>query len=393
MKEYLGLIALLCCFARTLPAQYEYEVYGFGEEAAARGDYYEVYSDNRDDAEALVQDMELRLAAYNRLFRFDPETIQRSLRVRAFTEQEAYDTYVSGILGNTCPGAVYVHYSSSGRRELLVHRGSAEETAALPHQAFIQFLRACIPNPPAWIRDGFAVYFSTLQVDHSDGQVRQPENLDWLETVKALGDQLPALYQILMADFDGVTDNFPAVAWALVSFFMNSGSEDYFRTLGELFMVLSPEAGAADNASAVMRRLNISADMEKLEQDFRTYILNRQTFPELIAAGRTAYTEKDPAAAECCFLSATDIRPSHFAPYYYLGLLAYDKKDYGTAESYYRKALEYGADAPLVNYALGLNAASAGHADDAKTYLEQAASADPGRYGEKVRALIARLTR
>jgi tetratricopeptide (TPR) repeat protein len=133
--------------------------------------------------------------------------------------------------------------------------------------------------------------------------------------------------------------------------------------------------------------------MEKLEQDFRAYISSRQTFSELIAAGRAAYTEKDPAAAERCFLSAMDIRPNHFAPYYYLGLLAYDKKNYEAAETYYQKALEYGADVPVVNYALGLNAAFAGRIDNAKSYLEQAASAAPDRYGEKANALIGRLAR
>jgi tetratricopeptide (TPR) repeat protein len=194
-----------------------------------------------------------------------------------------------------------------------------------------------------------------------------------------------------MADIEGMPDNFQAAAWALTSFFLNSGNEDYFRILGELFMVLYPDNSTMDNALAVTRRLNISADMEALEQDYRAYIMSRQTFPELIASGRAALADKNLAAAEQYFSSALDIHPKHFAPFYYLGLLAYENKDYDTAERYYQTALDYGADAPLVNYALGLNAASAGRSSDAVGYLETAASDAPDRYGEKTKDLISRI--
>jgi hypothetical protein len=241
------------------------------------------------------------------------------------------------------------------------------------------------------MRDGFAVFFSSLNVNHDDGQLEYSENLDWLETMKSLGNQTPTAYQILMADIEGVPENFQAAAWALASFFINSGNEDYFRILGELFMILNPDNAASDNALAVTRRLNISADMEALENDYRGYIMSRQTFPELIAGGRGALAEKNFAAAEQFFLSALDIHPRHFAPHYYLGLLAYENKDYAAAERYYQIALDYGAEPPLINYALGLNAASAGRPSDAVGYLEQAAGAAPDRYGEKTKDLISRL--
>jgi tetratricopeptide (TPR) repeat protein len=405
MKKYFGIILALCCVAQIVPAQNEYGYeaepydYGFTEEFAAEGTYYIVRSDkDSDGAEALVKELELRMAAYNRLFHFDPDTMQGPLMVRAFTDQEAYDAYISERLGNTQEGAVYLHYSSGDRRELIIHRGSPDEEAMVSHQAFIQFLRSFITNPPAWIREGFAVFFSTLSMNHTDGQLQDRENLDWLETVKTLGNQAPAPYQILMADIDGAPDNFQASAWALSSFFLKGGGTsseashgDYFRILGEMFMALSPEASAMENTSAAMRRLSLSADMETVEKDYRAYLTSRQTFPELIASGRTAYEGKDLTAAERYFSEAAEARPSHFAPHYYLGLLAYEKKEYEAAESYYQKALEYGADAPLVNYALGLNAASAGRGADAVAYLEQAAAAAPDRYGEKAKELISRL--
>jgi tetratricopeptide (TPR) repeat protein len=382
MKKYFGFIVLVCCLAQALPAQ----------EFMAEDDYYLVYSDKDEaDAAALAEELELRLSFYNKLFHFDPMTIQGPLQVRAISDQEAYDAYVSDILGDTAPGAVYVHYSSSGRRELIIHRGSDEEEAAISHQAFIQFLRSFIPNPPSWMRDGFAVFFSTLNINHDNGQLQYTENLDWLETMKSLGNQAPSASQILMADIEGAPDNFPAASWSLASFFLNSGNEDYFRILGELFMVLSPDNIASDNALAVSKRLNISADMDALERDYRAYIMNRQTFPELIASGRTALTNKNLAAAEQYFSSALEIHPRHFAPHYYLGLLAYEIKNYETAERYYQTALDYGADAPLVRYALGLNAAAAGRPSDAVSYLEQAASGAPDRYGEKARELISRI--
>jgi tetratricopeptide (TPR) repeat protein len=347
--------------------------------------YYHIISDGGSaDASAIIRELELRFNAYNQLFRFDLSRLNSPLKVRIFKTKEAYDAYVSARLGRTRAGAVYLHYSQTDRRELVIHQGSPEEPQMIAHQAFLQYLRGFIANPPAWIREGFAIYFATLVYDRSSGKLGYEENLAWLDTVKNLGAALPSLESILLADTRGVPENFQPAAWSLVSFFLNNGNEDYFRSLTEMFMALSSTASAQENAEIALRRITVWNDLDTLRRDYAAYISSRKTFAELIQEGQKAYNEKDYISAELSFLNAREQKPTHYASYYYLGLLAYEDKNYDMADGYYRSALQFGADPALVRYALGINAASAGRDADAIAYLEDAAAASPERYKDRV---------
>ncbi|GHV20141.1 hypothetical protein FACS189494_03310 [Spirochaetia bacterium] len=358
-----------------------------------RNQHFDVISDGGSfDAETLSREMQLRFEVYNRLFRFDTKGLQTHLRVTAITDKAAYDAYVTSKLGSTRDGAVYLHYNQPERRELIVNRGSAEEERMLPHQAFIQFIRAFIPYPPTWMREGFAIYFNTLKFDKESRELRYEENLAWLETVKSLGTHHPSLDSIFLADLKGQPEYFQPVSWALVSFFLNSGGNgEYFRSITESFMLLSPTKAASDNAQTVLERLTNWTDLATIQNDYNAYIASRKTFAELVDAGQKAYQVKDISEAENFFLAALYQKPTHYAPYYYLGLLSYEDKDYDMAERYYRSALQYGAESALVNYALGINAATAGRNDEAITYLQNAAAESPERYKERAESIIIRL--
>ncbi|MDR1420933.1 MAG: hypothetical protein LBI86_11205 [Treponema sp.] len=358
-------------------------------EVTVKTAHYEVMSD-MGDGERLAQEMENRFTVYSRLFRFEPARAALPLKVRAWQDRETYDNYVSARLGSSRSGAVYLHYNQSDRRELVINRGSAEEWHNLPYQTFIQYLRAFVPFPPSWIREGFAIYFSTVGFSGS-GEINYEENLSWLETVKGLGGRAPGIEDILLADQRGIPENFQSVSWSLVSFFLSSGREEYFRTLTDCFMVLSGEKTAAENSQAVVDRIRLWNSLENMEKDYRAYINSRRTFAELVAEGEKAYAEGDPAGAELAFVTAMNQKPSHHVPYYYLGLLSYGENSYVMAEEYYRMSLERGADRALVSYARGVNAAAAGKNREALAFLEEAASASPERYREKAESLIARI--
>jgi tetratricopeptide (TPR) repeat protein len=154
-------------------------------------------------------------------------------------------------------------------------------------------------------------------------------------------------------------------------------------------MALSRSSSAIGNSEAMLNHILSWTDLDTLRADYKTYIDSRKTFAELLADGQQAYKNKDSSRAEAAFLSAHRQKPTHYAPYYYLGLLAYEAKNFEQAEQYYRSALQYGGGAGLVSYARGLNAISAGRNGEAKTFLEQAA-VDPD-YKERALALIARL--
>jgi tetratricopeptide (TPR) repeat protein len=379
----------------------------FGEDAALRTgpalrtDHYEIYASLRsaDAAAAAVEriavDLEGRFEVYNRLFRFDGAS---RMKVRIFDETGAYDDYVRGRLGETRPGAVYLHYSRPERRELVLSYPDAgiDDTGGkrpLPYQAFVQYLRTFVPNPPSWIQEGFALYFSTVNISAA-GELGYTENLSWLEKVKKM--EIPPAESILLADETLFAapfppEDLPALSWAMVSFFLNSGNEDYFRSLLESFMLLSPEKNAAENSLAVAERIKKWNSFENVTLDMAAYLAARKTFSGLMEEGRAAYGTGDYMTAASYFSDAMEQRPNHYAPYYYLGLIHYGNGSWYAAEQSYNRSLELGADRALVYYALGLNAAGEGLIEKAAVLLRNAAEEDPARYREKTEALLKRL--
>ncbi|MDR2478698.1 MAG: tetratricopeptide repeat protein [Treponema sp.] len=352
---------------------------------ALRTEHFEVSGDTGTE-DRIAREMEYRFELYNQMFRFDPQTADLPLRVRVFGKQGDYDGYVISRLGEPRPGAVYLHYAGAGRRELVINSGSADEVRALSYQAFIQYLRAFIPNPPAWIREGFAVFFSTLAFDET-GEPAYEENLAWLDTVKGMKD-LPAPGAVMMADVLGMPNDFQGLAWSVVSFFLNYEKRDYLRTLTDSFMLLSGTQSAAENAEAVMKRIFLWNNMDDLTAGYLEYLASRKSFSELVAEGQQTYSQGKRDEAKRAFTAARDQNPSHYAPCYYLGLLAYDSGEHDAAEQHYRSALGLGADEALVLYALGLNAAAAGRYGEARDFLRQAAAAAPARYKQKAESLI-----
>lgn len=385
-KTALGCMVFL--IAQAVFAGTDGETPAAGEPQAAYSEHYEVISDSNDSG-ALALEMEERFSVYNRLFRFNPGNASLPLRVRAFQTSEAYEAYVNTRLGPVNPGAVYLHYSQGEKRELVIHRGSDAEKQALAYQSFIQFLRAFVSNPPAWIREGFAVFFSTLGFNQ-EGKLVYEENLAWLADVKNRRE-LPSAGSILMADALGIPEDFQTLAWSMVSFLLNSGKRDYLRTMTDSFMLLSDEKTAEENAGAVMQRIFLWNNMEDMDADYREYLDSRKTFTELVAQGQKQYADGDKPGAVLAFRSAIDQKPDHYIPWYYLGLLAYEEGDHASAEEYYRAGMRYGADTALVQYALALNAAAAGKNSEAVELLRQAAASSPARYKTKAEALITRL--
>jgi hypothetical protein len=354
------------------------------------GNVHYVFSGDSRVTDLLSKELEERFTVYNRLFRFDESKAALPLRVRLIDNGQAYTDYVSSRLGLDRPGAVYLHYASPERRELVIHTAAEESAGQIPHQAFIQFLRAFVSNPPAWIREGFAVYFSSLKADEN-GELSYEENLSWLNTVKTMGSGMPRVEAILLADNRTVPENFQASAWALVSFFLNSGREEYFRTVIESFMILDNAKSAAENGEAVYERISAWSPQPAFSADFSSYIASRRTFAELVDEGTKAYGSGDPVTAELAFMAALDQKPAQHIPYYYLGLIAYDEKNYNLAEQYYRSSLEYGADRALISYALGLNSVAAGKNNEAVVFLQDAAAASPERYKDRVEILLDRI--
>lgn len=393
MKKYGIILFISACLVFTLSA--ETVVSPTKPAYLFEGTHYRVYSDESVKA---AQDVDEQLEAYfdvfNRLLRFNPSLLPDKLRVLAFSDGTAYGKYVEKKLGEKREGAVYLHYPQFADRELILQRGKETKEVFLAQQAFVQFLRAFIPNPPTWIQEGLTVYYSNLGYDFDKKEPTYKENLDWLATVKTWGNAAPSLESVVLADLGDKglrPDTMRGASWVLVSFLLNTDNEDLRRTLFESFMVLSPLATAAENSRSVVDRAALWTDAAALYKDLQTYVESRKTFSELIQSGRDAYAAHDTSTATAYFLNALALEPTHYAPPYYLGLLAYESQSYDLAENYYRSALQYGADEALVSYALALNAAAAGRNSEALSYLDRAEKLAPDRYKAKAEDLRSRL--
>jgi len=345
----------------------------------------------------LVRQLEALFKLYNGFFRYDPADLKAKLNVREFKDKDGFDVYMNQIVGQTKDDFVYLHYPSPERSELLVFSKSEPDfSASLAHQGFVQFIKAFIPNPPLWIREGVAVCFESAKWDDKAGKLDFPENLAWLETVKSLKDRsllmpLDKLFSIGQDEASADLDVFYPQAWALTSFLLNSDDKAYNRLLWDAIAALRRDASLEDNQDAVAKIVSTWYGNDATEKAFEAYLAQRKTFPELVATGVRKYADKAWKEASDAFVAAESMNAESYVPEYYLGLIGYAQNDFDGAESHYKQALALGCDPAITNYALGVNAYAQNRLDDAKGFLKIARDDAPDRYGDKVDSLIAKI--
>jgi tetratricopeptide (TPR) repeat protein len=347
-------------------------------------------------AKLLVR-LEDLFSLFARVFRFDEGHLQGKLIVREFGTKADFDAYLLKSAGETRGDFVYIHYPSALKRELLLFsKPEPEFSASLAHQAFVQYLKAFIQDPPLWLRDGFAVCFETVRWKEAGAESSFAENLAWLETVKALKAKntlikLDRLFEASPEDARAAVEVFYPEAWAFVSFLVNDTEGDYSRLLWETIATLGPASSLADNQGAFARRVGTWYGLDALEKAFGEYVDSRKTYPELVALGTEQYNKKEYDRAGTSFAEAQRLDPNAFVVPYYLGLIAYSKAQYQQADAFYKQALALGCDKPTANYALGLNSIARGLNDEGASFLSLAATANPDRYRARVDDILKRL--
>ena len=130
---------------------------------------------------------------------------------------------------------------------------------------------------------------------------------------------------------------------------------------------------------------------EKIARDFKAHVLSVKNAADYAREGSQRYAKGDLDGAEASLLASVEMDPTGFPAPYYLGLVAYGRKEYAKAETWYLRAYEAGTGAGLINYAMGVNAFAAGKYAVSSNYLKLARDADPAAYAEKVDALLKRL--
>jgi hypothetical protein len=363
--------------------------------------HYKVYS---EAGQAHASETALRLEAlfdlYNSYFHFSQDVLTAKLQVRIFSNKTGYNDYLTRIISQTREDFIYLHYRDNTKSELIGYITDEESfTMSLNHQSFIQFLRAFVPNPPLWMREGFAVYFEKVQYDKDFNTVTYKENLAWLETIKSF---LTGKYDVeaiagkdlLTMDVENARKKiniFYPQSWALVSFLLQSTEGGYNRIMWDSISALDPEATLQKNVTAVYSNAFAWYDEEALTDAFLSYISSRKSFRDLVQDGIEYYSREMMQEAETSFQTAMKLNEEHYIPYYYMGLISYSRKDYTLADYYYKNSLDLGSDAALTYYAMGVNSYAADKFDDAKSYLEMTKTINPESYSVKADELLRRI--
>ena len=343
-------------------------------------------------AEVLAAELEQRFTHFNSVFRFEVSSLKAPLNVKIFSDEYALGSYIAEKTGLRRNGPLYIHYENAENRELVVCLTNNDE-AEFSHQAFVQFLRGFTANPPAWMLEGFALFFQTMEIHGENLYYRNYSSL--LETAKIPEQSAVPVSGILEYNTEPRSASqqrlFQIKSWAFVSFLLESGTGDYYRTLTDSFMLLSPDADEEANTMAVKRHFEMWDSQKTMDSDFNIFLYSLKTFNEYLEDGIKAYQTGDFEAAAQNLLPAILLKNDHYAPYYYLGLIFYERENYEIAEIYYKSSFEYGADEVLVYYALGLNAAAAGNSNDAAEWFRRASEADAQRYGRRSEEMLRNL--
>jgi tetratricopeptide (TPR) repeat protein len=365
----------------------------------ASGQYQITSEVSQEHAVSVGKNLDALFELYNSRFRFDPARLPAKLNVRIMASKQRYDEYMHRFVSRSRDDFTYLHYSDPVKCELVGYAGDITSfRLALNHQAFIQFLRAFIPNPPLWIREGFAIFFENTFFDETSGTILYQENLAWLDTLKDLAagtgeKKLLPLQDLMNIDADGVRgslDVFYPQAWGLVSFLTNTVDVNYSRLLWDSIAALDTAAGLEQNENIVYERVFRWYNEDNLNSDFIAYIESRKSFRSLVKDGIDLYSRNSLEEAEKTLREAVKLDGSNFVPYYYLGLISYARKDYERADREYAAALEKGAQPAVIYYAMGINALAAERLEDALECLKKAGEADPA-YVQRAEDLARRI--
>jgi tetratricopeptide (TPR) repeat protein len=359
--------------------------------------HYQVASD-RGEARALeiARTMEAAFALFSDTFHPEATVAAGSLRVRVFEVKADYDAYLQGLIGETRPDFVYISYRDPARSELVgFERPPAELNRSLLHYGLIQFLSILQPTTPLWLTEGAAAYLEASAAE-AGRFVWQP-NYAWLDALKAQlagGQTRLPIAELLLVDKARAAreiNAFYPAAWGLVHFLAQSPERRYNRLLWDSISAVQAGASLADNSTRVAQRAFAWVDGAVLQRDFESFILGIRTFGDLLKEGTDNFTAGRLEEAEKSLNAAAALRPDSYTPYYYLGLISYQRKSYGRAAELYNRSLQLGIEPALIHYALGVNAFADKKYADAAAYLRKAKELDPAAYGEKADALLKRI--
>lgn len=344
-------------------------------------------------ARKILTVMQALFDQYNQVFQFDKGNLRNPLKVRWFATKQGFDEYLaSKRVEGIREDFVFLSWRDASKNELVAWGEDENWFKSLAFQGFIQFIWSMIPNPPIWLRNGFAYYFWDLEWDEASGSIKRSSNLTFLDAAKnVVRGGAPDLNQLLTLEESRVTADTDYLSWALVHYFSNTSNPADVRLFANVLISLSPTESLANNSRAVLNRITSARNLSDLSANLIQHLNGLQGFSTLMENGIERYRMGDWKGAAEFFTQAKELRPTDFRPHYYLGLTAYSEGNYEAAAIHYNNARNFNPPPGLIAYAMGLNSFYLRQYTEATALLKQAIAENPADYktnAEQVLALM-----
>jgi len=344
---------------------------------------FELFTDFEEDVAVELVGVLLQLHAfYEQFFDFPVDTPRQRMRIRYFATKKNFDDYVISLLGERYEYFLFLDYGPLRQSELLIFQTEDNFYNTLAHFAFVQFLENAISEPPAWLRDGYARYFEGISYNPETETLTIRRNEVWLNRLKEIIDSntlidLRTFFQMTDEEAKEQSAIFYAQAWGMVDFLISYRERNNDRFVRDINDALSADATESENIEAVAERLRNANDLIDFELQFREYIKDLQSVNEIIDDAIMDYSANNIESAEQKFYNAITLDNRNYVPYYYLGLINYERKSYSIAERLYIQTLERGADNGTVYYALALNSLAQNDLESALIFFNEARELQP----------------
>lgn len=362
--------------------------------ATANSDIFVVQSElGSAHAQKVLTIVQALYDQYNQVFQFDKSKLTNPLQIRWFATKQGFDAYLaSKRVEGSRNDFVFLSWRDASKNELVAWGEDENWFKSLAFQGFIQYIWSFIPNPPIWLRNGFAYYFWDLEWDEATGSVKRSDNLTFLDAAKNIIRRgAPDLNQLLTLDEAKVTPDSDYLSWALVHYFSNTSNSADVRLFANVLIALSPSETLSNNSRSVLNRITSARSLSDLSANLSQHLNGLQGFSTFMEDGIDRFRSGNWAAATESFNKALALRPNDFRPHYYLGLTAYSEGKYEAAAIHYNNAKNFNPPPGLIAYAMGLNSFYLRQYEDATNFLRQAIAENPADYktnAEQVLALM-----
>ncbi len=318
---------------------------------------------------------------FNSVFHFDSEGPGFKYPVSLFSDENEYRNYVAEKTGSARPKSdtVFLRYSAIAKSEVAAIVSPANKNTFI-RQLFTQYIYSFISNPPAWLCNGFSLYF-----EEYENAFESP----WLEPAKALylneNKRIPVQLMLEATKDTYTPDVFLPQTWLFVTFLMQT---PYARDSRFLYDGLVAAEKNYSDTDCFIEYYNKWIDNQQFQKDYDEFVKSLHSVKEDLSAGIKAYSNRQNEEAKRLFLRVLQAQANNYTASYYLALTAYTEKNYKEADQWYKRALQDGADPALVNWGLGASAYADRRFEEGRVYLLKAKQLDEATYGKKVDDLI-----